>query len=225
MTNALHDSLANTIDGSYSGSSAKAALSGIADSADNVASAAERARQALLDLLKAQSEEADKKKRILWSGADYSTAVAQASWYGYDKSHVEKNGDMWQVWGYAKGSKKITKDQLAWTQEQGPEMIISPTSGAILTPLKSGDAVIPAEMTSNLWEWGRFNPEEFAGKLLKNADIPNTGNVTTNTMQVGSLVTVNGNVNDSMEMMQIASTTASAKIKQSFKELSNGLSR
>ena len=78
-------------------------------------------------------------------------------------------------------------------------------------------------MTKNLFAWGNFNPEEFATKLIENAGVPNAGNIQTNTMQIGSLVTVNGDVNDTMTMMQIAANQAANKIKQSFKELSNGL--
>lgn len=52
---------------------------------------------------------------------------------------------------YAKGSKRIPSDQLAWTQEEGQELIFRSSDGAMLTPLKAGDKVFTAQMTDNLW--------------------------------------------------------------------------
>lgn len=217
MTNALHDSLSSTIDGSYAGTSAKNALAGITDAADELADSAERARRALLELLEAETktpkwEIYDRHGNLITTTDDPDEARKFAD----DPTVIVK-----RVGGYASGSKRIAQNEIAWTQEKGAEMIISPSSGAILTPLKKNDAVIPADMTSNLWEWGRFNPEEFAEKLLSAGKVSGAGAVTTNTMQVGSLVTVNGNVNDSIEMMKIASQQATAKIKQSWNDFSN----
>ena len=53
---------------------------------------------------------------------------------------------------FAKGSKKISHDQLAWTQEKGQELIYRTGDGAMLTPLGSGDMVFTNEMTQRLWE-------------------------------------------------------------------------
>lgn len=225
MTNALHDSLNNTIDGSYSGAGAKAALDSIADAANGVAAAADNARAALEAMGAAQAAAANTPSytgKIYQQGSDgdyyyagTGTVTGNNIW--------EKNGKVYVDNGYASGTKRVTHDQIAWTQEKGPEMVISPSSGSILTPLKKGDAVVPADMTSNLWAWGGFNPEEFATKLIENAGIPDASNVQTNELQIGSLITVNGNINDTEEMVMIAAGQAANKIKQSFKELSDSL--
>ena len=68
---------------------------------------------------------------------------------------------------YAKGSKNITKDQLAWTQEQGQELIFRKSDGSMLTPLNAGDKVFTAQMTDNLWELAK-------GKFT--TSVPKTGN-------------------------------------------------
>lgn len=52
---------------------------------------------------------------------------------------------------YATGSKHISSNQLAWTQDGGGELIYRSTDGAILTPLNVGDKVFTAEMSENLW--------------------------------------------------------------------------
>ena len=212
MSDALADSLNSSIDGSYSGASAVGALDSIADAANGVAEAARGAADALSSMLDAQREANNAPQEHVTSIYGGPNAGKVAVW-------SERNGD----YSFrAKGSKSIPHDELAWTQEEGPEMILSPSTGAILTPLKRGDAVLPTDKTANIWEWSNFDPESFAKNLIKS--VPNAGaNVQANTMQVGSLVTVNGDVNDTMTMMQIAANQAANKIKQSFKELSNGL--
>lgn len=54
--------------------------------------------------------------------------------------------------GYATGSKKVPTNQLAWTQEEGQELIYRTTDGALLTPLGQGDMVFTNDMTQRLWE-------------------------------------------------------------------------
>ena len=47
----------------------------------------------------------------------------------------------------------------------GTEMLVRKTDGAILTRAKKGDAIIPADLTDNLFSWGRVAPEELLTKL------------------------------------------------------------
>ena len=223
MSDALADSLSNSIDGSYSGGSAVSALDSIADAANGVADAARNAANELSKLASIQPT----RQPTTGRGAIYEVDGDDV-WY---TGHGQVTGnDVWvgpngRVYtGHAKGAKSISHDEIAWTQEEGPEMIVSPSTGAILTPLKTGDSVLPTDQTANIWNWSKFDPTEFARRLIQS--VPTAGgSVQANTMQVGSLVTVNGNVNDAMEMMKIAATTASTKIKQSFNELSNGLNK
>lgn len=87
---------------------------------------------------------------------------------------------------YAKGSKNISKDQLAWTQEKGQELIFRSSDGAMLTPLNAGDKVFTAQMTDNLWELakGRFTtniPKSAGGNTINNSNaisitLPNVKN-------------------------------------------------
>lgn len=61
---------------------------------------------------------------------------------------------------YAIGSRYISYDQLALTQEKGQEVIYRAKDGAMLTPLGKGDKVFTAEMSNRLWN------------LAKGMDIP-----------------------------------------------------
>lgn len=86
---------------------------------------------------------------------------------GYDvhiKSADGRYGDLgWvslsQISGYAGGLKKAVEEELAWTQENGPEIVISPSTGAVLTKINPGDSVIPNNLTENLFKWGALDPD------------------------------------------------------------------
>ncbi|SEU22991.1 hypothetical protein [Enterocloster clostridioformis] len=67
--------------------------------------------------------------------------------------------------GYKKGRKRITHDQLAWTQENEPELITRPSDGALLTPLKLGDGVINGDLTQNLLDIAG-NPNRFVEDIV-----------------------------------------------------------
>ncbi|MCR4720911.1 MAG: hypothetical protein K5655_04215 [Lachnospiraceae bacterium] len=70
---------------------------------------------------------------------------------------------------YAKGARRISKNELAWTQENGVEAIIRPADGAILTPLAKNDSVLNSMATQNIWDMAN-NPLQF---IKDNLSIPN----------------------------------------------------
>ena len=50
--------------------------------------------------------------------------------------------------------------------ERGPELRV----------LNSGDGIIPADATRNLWDWAKFSPKEFNGGTMihiANLNLPN----------------------------------------------------
>lgn len=79
---------------------------------------------------------------------------------------------------YAKGSKRISHDQMAITQEKGAEMIFRNDDGSLLMPLGTGDKVFTAQMTDNLWELakGKFTtniPKTGGGNTINNSNAIN----------------------------------------------------
>lgn len=56
-----------------------------------------------------------------------------------------------QLSAYATGTRRVPHDQLAWTQEEGSEVIFRKSDGAMLTPLGQGDMVFTNEMSKTLW--------------------------------------------------------------------------
>ena len=118
-----------------------------------------------------------------------------------------------KTYGFARGVKDIDEDLLAWTNENadkiGPEMIVRPSDGAILTPMKAGDSVIPAHLADNLFKWGAISPDKFVtnpfvGKwsaeggssVTNNADY--TAAPQTVEMHFDSLFHIEGNVDESV---------------------------
>lgn len=61
--------------------------------------------------------------------------------------------------GYAKGTKRIDMEDEYWVHPG--ELIIRQSDGGILQRLGAGDGVIPADLASNLWEWGEKTPADF----------------------------------------------------------------
>ncbi len=129
----------------------------------------------------------------LLGGTVYITKIAPNSPYPYHISRTSKFGEAnlgWvkleQLKGYAKGSRKINQNQLAWTQENGNEMLYRSKDGALLTPLGNGDMVFTNEMTQKLWEMAKgniamptFNPPKINTNLeQENKTINNDNKIT-----------------------------------------------
>lgn len=61
---------------------------------------------------------------------------------------------------FAVGVHNLNRKQLAWTQENGSEMIVRPSDGAILTPLAKNDSVLTSKASNNIWDMSN-NPTDF----------------------------------------------------------------
>lgn len=77
-----------------------------------------------------------------------------------------------QISGYKKGAKSIPEEQLAWTQEDSPEIIVRKKDGAILTKLEPRDSVIPGNLSENLFKWGGINPDTLVGNDIQSIPVP-----------------------------------------------------
>lgn len=68
------------------------------------------------------------------------------------------------VKAHAKGARHISRDETAWIDENGNELVLRPTENAMLTKLKAGDAVLNAKATDNIFDFGN-NPKDFLSNL------------------------------------------------------------
>lgn len=136
-----------------------------------------------------------------YSAAKYGGSARYTG--GYDvhiKSADGRFGDLgWvrldQLEGYARGTgyRGVLKNQYAWTQEHGQEMIYRKVDGALLTKLGKGDVVFNNKMTKNLMDWGKINPVEIMSNNIHHT-LPNRGSGITVEQNIGNLLTVQGNV-------------------------------
>lgn len=72
--------------------------------------------------------------------------------------------------GYKNGTRYVPDNGHAWTQENGEEVIIRRSDGAILTPVGKGDKVLNAVATSNLYDFMN-DPTKFVTGLTPNIPI------------------------------------------------------
>ena len=85
-----------------------------------------------------------------WYGNEDGSKYATGTVYINGTPYTFDESGWWK--GYAKGTPKIPSNQLAWTQEEGSELIYRTTDGALLTPLGKGDMVFTNEMSQRLWD-------------------------------------------------------------------------
>jgi TP901 family phage tail tape measure protein len=108
------------------------------------------------------------------------------------------------VSAYALGAKNIRNNEIAWTQENGSEMIMRPSDGAILTPLAKNDSVLTSAASSNIWNMAN-NPSDF---IKDNLDLDkidtgaNVGNKTTYTQNLDKVVFNLPNVKNYDELLK-----------------------
>lgn len=127
----------------------------------------------------------------------YITKVNNASW-ATKPYHIARDAagtrplgwvSLDQIRGYKTGSKYISKDQLAWTNEGGnPETIIT-GDGSILTPLPKGSSVLNTEAHNNLWDMAT-DPSDF---IKRNLDIDTSTLLAQNNKpsQVNNTISIN----------------------------------
>lgn len=116
---------------------------------------------------------------------------------------------------YEKGSSHISKKQLAWTQENGKEMIYRASDGAMLTPLNAGDKVFTNEMSQRLWEMAQMNPHLF--------NVPNVAsNSIQTTLPAFERNVSTGDVNISFGDITLPDVTNSAEFVDSVENVMRG---
>ena len=136
----------------------------------------------------------------LFGGAEHLTDVANNA-AGKAIDILEKLRDVkignWHVFGnYASGTKRVGKDKLAWTQEgHKEEWIVRQSDGAILTPLSNDDGVLPANLTSRLWNLATGAAPTPTMPTYSVPDYKISENFATNvTQNFDALMRVDGNV-------------------------------
>lgn len=94
--------------------------------------------------------------------------------------------------GFASGTKEIKKSNFANVDEQGPEMLVRKPDSGRYTYLETGDGVVPADITSKLFEMGGNPDAWFQKQMAKYGSQPivqgGGGDVTTS---IGDIIITN----------------------------------
>lgn len=94
--------------------------------------------------------------------------------------------------GFASGTKEIKKSNFANVDEQGPEMLVRQPQSGRYTYLETGDGVVPADITSRLFEMGGNPDAWFQKQMAKYGSQPivqgGGGDVTTS---IGDIIITN----------------------------------
>lgn len=119
----------------------------------------------------------------------YITKINKSGSHPYHISTGKKlgSGDLgWlklsQLKGYKTGVRSVIGDQIAWTNEAGPEAIIRPSDGSMLVRLQNRDQVLNADATDNLYRLTN-NPTSFIADALKNTVLPDVSNIVGGTVE------------------------------------------
>ena len=82
---------------------------------------------------------------------------------GYDDAWLDRKYSSWSkaVTYHAKGTFGTKRDEWAITDEPqfGDELVLVPGKDGNLSFMRKGTSVVPAEITTNLMEWGQFTPD------------------------------------------------------------------
>ena len=94
--------------------------------------------------------------------------------------------------GFASGTKEIKRSNFANVDEQGPEMLVRKPDSGRYTYLETGDGVVPADITSRLFEMGGNPDAWFQKQMAKYGSQPivqgGGGDVTTS---IGNIIITN----------------------------------
>lgn len=218
MTQALRDSLVNTLESGYNISGITSALNSIAEGANSVASAANNAAQALAAMGAAQQAVTNNTGKTTYSihqtGATNPTYTVKDS-----KGNIVSSGNtLKQAQDYIKsknayaGGTRNAKGGLRVVNEEGNELELVKLSSGNYEIGNAGDQILTKAQTDNIFDWSKFNPDDFI-----KVDVPNISSIVptlpdiqprnvsnNNPVQIGNLITVQGNI-DSTNIKQMES--------------------
>jgi len=232
MTNALQQSLVNTLERGYNISGITSALNAIAQGANSVASAADNAARALANMGAQQSSAQNYQYHIVdkygnevgINGGKFDT-FEEAQMVMYTN---KTNSHEWRIETipkYASGTRNAN-GRLRIKDEEGYELVLPKLSSGKYSIGNVGDQILTKAQTDNIFDWSKFNPDMFVPQYIKNSayNLPQivSRNVTNNTpsVSVGNLITVQGNI-DSSNIKQMESI-ANKAVNNLVDKLYNG---
>lgn len=127
------------------------------------------------------------------SGDGYYYVNDDGMWDGETLSYdeIRKRG---LVVAYKDGTRRVGSDQLAWTQEEAPEIITRPSDSSMLVPLKADDGVLKGDLTENLMKMAT-DPSRFI-QQISTPNIPSVLSRDLSPISVDMQVNIEGNADE-----------------------------
>lgn len=241
MTNALHDSLVNTLERGYNISNVTSALGSIAEAANGVATAANNAASALANMgavrnsvSSTPSTPSIRSPKLESMGyntlsnmlADTSKKQATQSGHAFTTGNTVGIKPLWKN-KYASGTRNA-KGGLSITDEQGYELKLPKLANGNYTITGDGDQILTKAQTDNIFDWSKFNPADLVPvditQSLRNFKLPDIDRRSISTdnsvnLHYDSLITINGDVNDTNHFTK----QVNKQIMESWRQFSNGI--
>lgn len=249
MTNALQQSLVNTLERGYDVSSIVNSLNAVTDAANRAKAATSSIgnSNAGLTYTGFNNSDADRKysvkdehnKSLFTGNLSQCQAWVSAHNYGFgsivgddinvidnNKKNAYTSVSAKHLKKYASGAKNIEEDQLAITNEAGQELVYHTADGSILTPLRPGDKVFENEAVNRLWQLGHgIVPPDMTKNLAIPTVLPNVSNSTN--VHFDSMFRIEGDVIDAdritRRMEETACKIADRQIDKNWREFSKEL--
>lgn len=228
MTNALHDSLINTLESGYDVSKITSALQSIEDSA----------RGAIDEINKLKEEENSANSRPVYAVVDRATGKTVATYNDIDEAdafiksakfadrNLLKPRELY-VERYASGTRS-SKGNIIITDEEGQELKLPKLSSGKYTIANEGTQILTKVQTDNIFDWSKINPDALIPQFTKNVfnDIPKvaTRNVS-QPVTIENKVIFTGAVNDANNFAKQIAQITDKQITKSWKEFTSELHR
>ncbi len=121
------------------------------------------------------------------------------------------------VKAYAKGTKGVPEDQLAWLDELGPELQLVPDGNGRLAYIQRGTSIIPHDISENLMKLGQLDPQDVLDR--------NRPAVGPNQSIINNNISVNMNIAEVVHIDEVANDTLPDLTKIVEKQMDSYMTR
>lgn len=213
MTNALHDSLVNTLERGYNVSGITSALNSITNAANAAANAIRSVGTGYAPTTPNAPSATKSSPSLAYNSIDSSTGETL---YENTSNGMIETADYWKKYGsrygfssaqlnklknYASGTRH-SKGNLIITDENGYELKLPKLNNGNYTIANEGSQILTRAQTDNIFDWSKFKPADLirfhVPNTLASLTLPDmqSRTATSPTLNIENLVTVNGTIDD-----------------------------
>lgn len=213
MTQALQDSLVNTLERGYNVSSIVSSLNSITNAANAAANAIRSVGTGNTSTTPNAPSATTSSSRLAYNSVDSSTGETM---YKDKKTGMLETADYWKTYGkkygildselsklpkYISGTRH-SKGNLIITDENGYELKLPKLNNGNYTIANEGSQILTRAQTDNIFDWSKFKPADLIRFHIPNPLIPLTlpdmqsRTISNPSLNIENLVTVNGNIDD-----------------------------